>query len=213
MNFSLKLLESNSEISRKILQELAIYMNKAFNTAIPSISQELKITVKQAIQSQPEYTALVSGQLKYELGINSASKIDNIVNIWSNNLSVESKKVTVSGSSLKGSISFGMIKDNYSDVLSSDSASIKDSNTGSVVPWLYWLLLGGGDILVRDYAVRIGPNPRSRTGNAIMVSSNKNWRMPSQYVGTADNNWVYRAISSLDSTIEAMIQKKLEQSI
>ena len=106
-----------------------------------------------------------------------------------------------------------MIQQDYSDVLSSTYASITDKNTGSVVPWLYWLLLGGGGILVENYEIKIGPNPRSRSGNAIMVSSSKNWRMPADYVGLADNNWVYRAIGSLDSEIENMIQKKLEQSI
>lgn len=213
MKFSLQLLETDNEIQQKILQELKNYVNKVFNDATPKISRQLKNIVKEAIQKQPEYQALLSGDLKYQLGIDNPAKIDNIVNIWSDNLVVESSPITIGASSLKGSISFSMIKQDYSDVLSSIDASITDKNTGSVVPWLYWLLLGGGDILVENYAIKIGPNPRSRSGNAIMVSSNKNWRMPSKYVGVADNNWVYRAISSLDSTIENMIQTQLEQSI
>jgi hypothetical protein len=213
MKFSLKLLESDSEIQQKILQELKNYMTKAFNAATPKISRGLKKIVKEAIEKQPEYQALLSGDLKYQLGIDNPAKIDNIVNIWSDNLVVESSPVALTRSSLTGGISFSMIQQDYSDVLSSMDASITDKNTGSVVPWLYWLLLGGGDILVENYEIKIGPSPRSRSGNAIMVSSNKNWRMPSKYVGVADNNWVYRAISSLDSDIENMIQKQLEQSI
>ena len=42
-----------------------------------------------------------------------------------------------------------MIKSDYSDVLGAAGASIKDSETGSLVPWLEWLLLRGGDILVQ----------------------------------------------------------------
>lgn len=213
MKFSLKLLESNDEIQNKILQELKKYMTKVFNVATPKISKELKNIVKGAIERQPEYQALRSGDLKYQLGIDSSAKIDKIVNIWSDNLVVESSAVRINGSSLTGGISFNMIQQDYSDVLSSTDASITDKNTGSVVPWLYWLLLGGGNILVENYTIKIGPNSRSRSGNAIMVSSNKNWRMPPKYVGVADNNWVYRAISSLDSAIENMIQTQLEQSI
>lgn len=213
MKFSLKLLDSDAEIQQKILQKLKNYMTKVFNTATPKISKELKNIVKMAIQRQPEYQPLLSGDLKYQLGIDNSSKIDNIVNIWSDNLVVESSPVTMVRSSLKGTISFNMIQQDYSDVLSAADASITDKNTGSVVPWLYWLLLGGGDILVENYEIKIGPSPKSRSGNAIMVSSNQNWRMPAKYVGVADNNWVYRAISSLGSEIENMIQTQLEQSL
>jgi hypothetical protein len=213
MKFSLKLIEKDSYIQQQILKELASYCNKIFNVAAPKISKELKNMVKEAIQSQPEYQQLLSGQLRDELGIDNVSKIDNIVNIWSENIIIENKKVRVTGSSLTGGISFSMIQSDYSDVLGSDSASITDKNTGSVVPWLYWLLLGGGDILVDNYEIKIGPSSRSRSGNAIMVSSKKNWRMPAKYAGVADNNWVYRAISPLGSKIENMIQSQLEQSL
>jgi hypothetical protein len=37
--------------------------------------------------------------------------------------------------------------------------------------------------------------------------------MPAQFVGVADNNWVYRAISELDSQIEMMLQSELEKSL
>ena len=73
--------------------------------------------------------------------------------------------------------------------------------------------LGGGDILVKDYEIKIGPSKRSRTGNAVMVKSKKDWRMPSKFVGVAGNNWVYRAISRLDSTIEQMMQSELEKTL
>ena len=79
MKLSLKLLESDTEIQQKILQELKNHMTKVFNAAIPKISRELKNIVKQAIQQQPEYQALISGDLKYQLGIDSSTKIDNIV--------------------------------------------------------------------------------------------------------------------------------------
>lgn len=213
MKISLNLIESDSEIQNLILKDLIKLVNAAFQKATKNISNKLKSMVRDAIESEPEYRALKSQSLRYELGIDDVSKIDNIVNIWSNNIVVESRKVKISGSSLSGGISFKMIQSDYRDVLDSSAASITDRKTGSVVPWLYWLLLGGGGILVKDYEVQFGPSERSRTGNAIMVSSQKNWRMPTDYVGVADNNWVYRAISKLDKQIEQMLQQQLEQSI
>ena len=214
MNISLKLLDNDKAIQAKILDALAQQLKGGFTKAAARIKKQLQIMVKDAIESQPEYNSLLSGQLKDELGIpNPTTRVNAIVDTWSNNVEVVTKPVAVAGSQIKGGLSIGMIKEDYGDVLGMDEASIEDRQTGSVIPWLYWLLLGGGGMLVKDYAIKIGPSKRSRTGNAIMIKSVKNWRMPSQFVGVADNNWVYRAISQLDSKIETMMQSELERSL
>jgi hypothetical protein len=60
----------------------------------------------------------------------------------------------------------------------------------------------------------MGNNPRSRTGSAIMVSSQKiNWRVPAQFAGTVNNNWVTRAIERLDDSLLQQIEKELERYI
>lgn len=214
MNISLKLLDNDKAIQAKILDALAQQLKGGFTKAAARIKKQLQIMVKDAIESQPEYNSLLSGQLRDELGIpNPTTRVNAIVDTWSNNVEVVTKPVAVAGSQIKGGLSIGMIKEDYGDVLGMDEATIEDRQTGSVIPWLYWLLLGGGGILVKDYAIKIGPSKRSRTGNAVMVKSLKNWRMPSQFVGVADNNWVYRAISQLDSKIETMMQSELEKSL
>ncbi len=214
MNISLKLLNSDTDIQQKILQSLAVEINRGFTKASERIKKQLQSIVKEAIQSEGEYQSLLRGQLKDELGIpNPAARVNAIVDAWVNNVEVTVKRVVPTGSALNGGISIGMIKQDYSDVLGMDQATIIDKKTGSAIPWLYWLLLGGGDILVRDYTIKIGPSKRSRTGNAVMIKSPKNWRMPAKYVGVADNNWVYRAISQLDSKIETMMQSELERSL
>lgn len=214
MNITLQLLDSDSSVQKKILQSLTVELRNVFKKAAERIKKQLQAMVKEAIESQGEYQSLLRGQLKDELGIpNPASRVDSIVNTWINNVEVNTKPVSISGSSLTGGIFIGMVKQDYSDVLGMSEATIVDQKTGSVIPWLYWLLLGGGGILVKDYAIKIGPSRRSRTGNAVMVKSLKNWRMPAKYVGVADNNWVYRAISELDSKIENMMQAELEKSL
>jgi len=37
--------------------------------------------------------------------------------------------------------------------------------------------------------------------------------MPPEFAGVAKNNWVYRAISTLDDKIEVMMQQELEKHI
>jgi hypothetical protein len=214
MNISLKLLENDQAIQSKILDAIAQQLRAGFKKASQDIKKQLQSIVRKAIQSQPEYNSLLSGQLKDELGIpNPTTRVNAIVDVWAENVEIITTPVSVAGSRIKGGISIGMIKQDYADVLGMDEATIIDRQTGSAVPWLYWLLLGGGDVLVKDYAIKIGPSKRSRTGNAVMVKSLKNWRMPAQFVGVAGNNWVYRAISELDSQIETMLQSELEKSL
>lgn len=214
MKFSLKLIDNDRKISQTILSLLKSQVSVAFTKARNEIVNKVKPIIKDYIKAEPEYQDLISGSLRYELGIPDAAMVDRIVEIWVNNINVQNKPVKISGNKLSGGFAINAIKSDYTDVLSSSSATITDSQTGSLVPWLEWLLLRGGDILVKDYEVQIGPNPRSRTGMAVMVSSNKDYRMPAKFAGTDGNNWVYRAISKIDdTTMQNIIQNALEKNI
>tara|TARA_B100001778_G_scaffold217608_1_gene180298 strand:+ start:5313 stop:5957 length:645 start_codon:yes stop_codon:yes gene_type:complete len=214
MKFSLKLVNSDSDISKQILNGLKKQAQSALNKSKQDINDALKSLVKQFIQAEPEYRSLLGGELKYQLGVPDAGIVDQIVNIWSNNIKIINNKVNSTSNGLRGGFSVSMIKSDYSDVLSSSAAKIKDSSTGSVVPWLEWLLLRGGDVLIKDYEIQIGPNPRSRTGMAIMVSSKSNYRLPAKFAGTESNNWVYRAISKIDdATMQNIVKRALEKNL
>lgn len=213
MNISLDILESDQDIQNSILTAIKTHLDKSFSKARLAVADKVKKAVKSAIESEPEYQSLISGKLKYELGIPDSTLITNIVSIWVNNIVVENQPIKISGDEIVGGFTINMIKSDYSDVLSSAGAQITDSNTGSKIPWLDWLLLRGGEILVSNYEVKFGANPRSRSGNAIMISSKKDWRMPPEFAGTAEDNWVYRAISKLDSNIPNIIRQELERLI
>ena len=214
MNFSLKLVNSDSDIRRQILSALKSQVQAALNKSKNDMTSQISVLVKQFIKAEPEYQQLLGGELRYQLGIPNPSIVDQIVDIWSNNIKIINNRISSTSSGLRGGFSINMIKSDYSDVLSASAATITDSGTGSRVPWLEWLLLRGGDVLVKDYEIQIGPNPRSRTGMAIMVSSNSDYRLPAKFAGTESNNWVYRAISKIDdSTMQNIVQKALEKNI
>lgn len=214
MKFSLKLLDTDKSISDRILSALKTQVSLAFNKSKNSIVQKIKPIIRDLIKIESEYSSLISGQLKYELGVPDASIVDQIVEVWVNNVNVVNNPIKISGNKLVGGFRIEMIESDYSDVLSSAGATITDSNTGSLVPWLEWLLLRGGDIVVKNYEVQMGVNPRSRTGMAIMISSKDNYRIPAKYAGIQNNNWVYRAISKIDdTTMQNIIQHELEKNI
>lgn len=215
MQFSLSLLESESAIKQMVLDSIKDHIQTAFYKARMVLAKTIPAEIYKAIVSEPEYQSLLTGKLRYEFGIpEAAQKVNEIVNIWTNNVIVTVTPITLSGSGLKGGFSINMIKSNYEDVLTSDNALVFDGLSKAVLPWLEWLLLYGSKIIVKNYTVQVGPNPYSRTGLAIMTPSKENWRVPPEFAGTSTNNWVTRALDKLDdSKIPTMIQTEIEKNI
>jgi len=214
MKISLSLIESDSVIRAKILNAIKETMDPIMKTCLNKIKYKIPPEIKNALMAEPEYSSLIGGKLKYEMGIPAKNYVDNIINIWVSNISISYTGLTTGSSGVSGSITLDMIRSSYDDVLSSGDALIVDSLSGATIPWLEWLLLYGGKIIVKNYRVQLGPNNRSRTGMAIMVESNNTgWRVPPEFAGTVSNNWVTRALQRVDNKILDILQREFEESI
>ena len=214
MRITAKILESDSYIRNQILTSIKDHMEQAFKKAVPALAKSIPQVVYKVIVDEPEYQSLLTGKLKYEFGIpSSALKVNEIINIWTKNIVINATPITMSSSGLRGGFNINMIKDNYEDVLTSDSALVVDGLSQALLPWLEWLLLYGDKIIVRNYEVVVGPSPYSRTGLAIMKPSKQNWRVPPEFAGTKNSNWITRALEKLDTSIPDLIQKEIENQI
>jgi hypothetical protein len=208
MQFDLKLIETDKQISAKILQALVPEIDNYLKTSLNELRKILPSNIKSIIQNTPEYNSLIGGQLQFELGIpDPSSSLVNIINIWSTNIKIEYNGPKISNDRIKASFSVSLIRSDYADVLSSNDALVIDNLRGYSLPWLEWLLLEGNKILVRKQQVEFGPNKASRTGNAIMRMSNKSWKVPSEFSGTITNNWITRAIDNNENQIYALLDK------
>lgn len=215
LKFNIKVIETDSQIRVAMLKALADEVNIAVSKSIPFIENQIKDIVKRAITNEPEYQSLVGGQLKYELGIpESSSRVNSIIDAWISNITIVNNGVKITNNGLSGGFSLEMIARDFANVLSMNDANVNDSERGYSLPWLKWLLLEGGNILVRDYSVKFGSSPYSRTGNAIMEDNpGSNWRVPAQFAGTIDNNWITRAIDKLDDNIYNIFQTEITRNI
>jgi hypothetical protein len=208
MIFKLKLLESDSQISRNILEALLPQVSKYMVGSINSLKNILPQIISKAIIETPEYNSILSGKLKYELGIpDPENKLAGLIEIWSNNIAVKYNKPRISRSSIFSDFSINMIRVNFSDVLYSDYASVLDAYRGYSLPWLEWLLLYGNKTIVKNKRVSIGSNKFSRTKMAIMIDSMENWRVPSEFAGNQENNWITRAIDNASPEIEKILME------
>lgn len=214
MKISLNLIETDNQIRQSILSALAPEIDRTIKQSLLSIKNQIILLVKQALIQEPEYSSLVSGQLRYELGIPNPSVADRIVESVANTVSVQQSKVLINSLGVKGGLTINIL--GYQDIqglISTDIASVFDAK-GYYLPWLEWLLLKGNNPIIKKFEVKLGPNPKSRTGNAIMIKSSSNWSVPSAFAGTTTNNWFTRALDTIkDDTLQNLIQKEIEKFI
>jgi hypothetical protein len=211
---NISLLESDAQISKLIFKELKNKLESAFKLIPNKISSPLKDIVSNALKSEPEYSSLKSGRLKYEMGIYDTSSVDKVIDGLVNTLDTQLSPIKFTSSSLVGGITITMMRSSdLGGVINSPDAYVVDSSRGYSLPWLEWLLLRGNEVIVAGHTVKIGPNSASRTGNALMIKSNGNWRVPPEFVGNEQNNWTTRALSATELSINRLIESAIRESI
>lgn len=213
MRFKASILESVQQSTKQILNILKKEISKIFDRSSNNIQKDLKRSIGNAIRSQPEYTSLKSGSLRYELGIPDISAVDQLVDRFADSVSVNINNVSITGNRIDAALVFTIMADEDLDtILSSAEASVV-TEKGDVLPWLKWLLLMGKEPIILTHKVLVKPSPYSRTGQAIMIPTKSgSWRVPPAYAGTLDNNWITRALSSIESEINNILTKYISSN-
>jgi hypothetical protein len=195
-------------LAKYVTKQLKGHIKRQAISIASGIREPLRQIVHDSIVSTPEYHSLLGGKLQGELGVTSPhQRIEAVIAEWVNNISVT---VKVASEPLL-TISIGFIQQEYEDVLSLIEASY--DYEGGTIPWLRWLLLEGDSRIVRDY--QFSPMTRgSRTGLGIMVpSARRGWKVPSEFSGTATDNFVTRAFDGVDIKIEKLVQSVITSKI
>lgn len=207
MQYSVSLVESDAVIIKRILEALAPLVQQRIDRALPKIDADLKNVIRNAISSQQEYLSLTSsnGQLRLEFGIADPGLVDRAIDALVSTSITKINKVKAVGGRLTGGFSISFMPDNA--VLSVSQQFSVITEKGTQLPWLQWLLFYGISSIVKDYDVVFEPNPRSRTGGAIMKPSSSAWRVPPEYAGVSGNNWITKAVDDLENPIIAIFNK------
>lgn len=208
MNINLKIIETDQQINKEILNALLPEVTNFMNNGVNLIKKELPTLLQNAIVNTPEYSSILNGKLKYEFGIpDSNIKLNNLVDLWIENIKYPYMKPTIIGNKIKSSFEVNAVRVDFAEVLYSDDALVIDNIRGYNLPWLEWLLLEGNKTIISKQEVVIGPNKFSRTGNALMRDSNKSWKVPSEFSGTVTNNWITRAIDGVEGNIQSLLDR------
>jgi hypothetical protein len=213
MKFSLRLLETDSQISKLIMEDIKKLLENAINKALPEISKDIQSVVGEALRTQPEYSSLMTGTLKAEFGIPDATSINSVIDALIQTLAIQKSGISVTNRGISGGFVLTMMKsDDMNGIIYTDIASVNDIN-GYSLPWLEWLLLKGNEIIVKNYEVLYTASPYSRSGMAVMTPSSSSWRVPVQFAGTEKDNWTTRAINSVEDSVYRIIQSNIEKYI
>lgn len=195
------IIESGSDIQKKINKALAKEVNKSLAFTARLLKSRIDPIIKTALASSPEITSLRGGILKAEFGLTN-DPTSTIINAIVASLTVDYIKVD---EKFNGGLQIVMQPDTFSNLFSLGVAEQPLDDYGSL-PWLRWLLTLGDAIIITDFGVEFGNLPGSRTGLAVMRRKNAPYKVNSAFSGTPDNNFITRAVQRVRSQIETAIQ-------
>lgn len=201
---SLQLLNFDQEFKQNIQKEIQKKISSIMPGVIKVIKQKLEIELYNAISSSDTWRAIKGGVLRGELGIQNVSSIDNILDTWAKGIQVEYER-----NKEFGIIKIGMIRADYSDVLSLPQSSFPyvSSRGSGIIEWLRWLLLESTQTIVAGY--EFDPRNSGRTGLGIMVKTGGGWSVPTQYAGSATDNFATRSLADIEKVIDRVVKEEV----
>lgn len=212
----LTLVESSKQIEAKINKALIVEVEKLMIKVAKKIVNPIRHLVQTAIMDQDEVTELSGGILAAHFGLpDGRSDINAIIKIWTDNIIVEEQRTFIRAGKISTGIKINMIRRDYQDVLASSAASVI-TKKGQLLPWLEWLLRFGDIPIVKDFEITFDPRRirNSRSGQAVMVKKQKGkWRVPREFAGTPQNNFVTRALDSINTQVNALLKNQLNKVI
>lgn len=209
MTIYIEILESDSEIEKRILRAILEEFNNRVIAKLSTIKLKIADLVEQLIIATPTYESLISGELAGHFGLpamNRAERVHSIVDTIKQNIDVSFQPIKLVGKKFKNGITIGVLLKRFIDVLNMSEAFVY-TEKDQELPWLKWLLLAGDRIIISKHEVSFNSNS-GRSGMAVMVQNKASvWRVPPQYAGNMKSNWLIRTfVDNQDAYLDGIGQ-------
>jgi hypothetical protein len=205
-DISIKLLESNNAIVKKIHTALANAFNKSLSQNVTQIYRGLEPLISSALFASPEIMSVSGGLLRTDFGLTSDPS-GEIVNAIVSSLDIEIEKAKATAAGIKGGLLITMQPIDYNNLFSLSVAE-QITEKGVSLPWLQWLLTFGQQIIVANFGIDY-QSGKGRTGGGYMTVDARPFKINSQYAGTVDDNFITRAIDGISPQIKGIIIKAM----
>jgi hypothetical protein len=213
MNVSLP---SDAVLYRKLLGAARNHLNAAMHRAAPAIVLRVRDFCRELIEHVPEYGSLLNGELLGELGVPDVKgRLEKVLETVARGVQVQVLPIRASGTQLSGGLRVYILRADFADVLALPAAEYRSNE--HLIPWLEWLLVEGDRIIVADhdifYDLDAAQRARSRSGRALMRPGTKGWRVPPEYSGVVDDNFLTRAFDGDPALVRAHLTNIVSQEL
>ena len=206
MTLTIKLLESNSDIEKKIKTAIAEELNALIKKNFKTAQKRIESSVSGWVTSQPEVQSLlkegVPNSLHAQFGLQAGQGLLSSIEIVNAIIASIEVRVRRVDAKLNTGIDFNIQPENLRNLLGLPSGFTQTEDQ-DILPWLTWLLLEGSNTIVYGYTYV--PDLSGRSGGGTMEAGGS-WRIPPEFSGTIDDNFVTRALSNRDKELEGILR-------
>lgn len=212
-------LPSDRVMYQKLLGAVRNHLNSAMHLAAAGITKRVREYAEDLVENTSTYGSLLTGELLGELGIPDVQgRLKAVVEAVGKSVHVQVIPIRVNGTKLNGGLRVQMLRSDFEDLLALPAAEYYSNQY--LIPWLQWILLEGDKIIITTHEIfkDLSPSQKasSRTGKALMRPG-KGWRVPPEYAGVADDNFLTRAfgdeLTKIKDRITTIVSEELEARI
>jgi hypothetical protein len=201
----LKILDTDIEIKKMIFKAMSLELNKKIKANYKKAATEIQAVIPTWIAEQPEVDSLrqqaVPGSLNAQFGLPPGQAdlaLTTIVQAVADTIKPEVKFLN---EKLKGFVQFTIQPSNFANLLGLGEGFVF---TEPELHWLNWLLTQGSSPIVTGYQYE--PGTGGRSGGGTMIGGQL-WRVPPQFSGTSDNNFITRALAGRDKELTKILSR------
>jgi hypothetical protein len=211
---SIALILNQSEISVAIQNATRSSINAALHNCANAVKRDIQTLIASVFASTPEYNSLLNGILKEVFALEDANiPLKDITGAIQQSVVVSVIPVATVGKTLNGGLVITFVKSNFQDILGLSSGSYQKGQLN--VPWLEWLLTEGDRVILANYPVQynLKKEDRNRLSGVAVMEKGGGWRIPTQFAGTLEDNWITRAFDSskIAPLIDGIVEKNLSR--
>lgn len=205
-------IQNPNQVEKDIIKAIDRHLTSKMSGIHIRIATRTSELIREELMASSETNSILSGKLRAELGVaDASSELESIFDAIAQKVKVSVKKTTSSSRGVSMHVKISAVPLDIDSI--AGSLGTYTTKKGTQIPWFKWLTTLGDRVIVRDYITETGKPRVSRTGDMIMVKGKSGWRVPPEFSGTEEDNFVTRATDKILPKLGDFIRKTVEGSL
>lgn len=192
---------NTNNIPGEIVKEFSVYLDKVITNRLSLIKTKTNEIISKALRESETWRSVESGELQDYFKIpNGSAGLSSLEDEILASTQVDKIPLKATGGNISGGLVVNVLSDTFGDITFGDNFVYYTLN-GVPVSWMNWLLFEGSRVIY--------PNAKliQTTRGIILVKASDNIQVPARHAGTANNNFVTRALAPLEPKIGQIIEE------